>query len=166
MFELLETRAHDAKNGGYIESCRRDWTEAGPETRISEEDREAKKSMNTSLHVLEAFANLYRVWKEPRVAARLRELLQIFQKQILDVHTQHFNHFFDEAWKVRSTSYTYGHDIEGSWLLCEAAEVLGDDALLKDIRATALRMADATLNEGVEPDGGVVLRRTQGRKDH
>jgi mannobiose 2-epimerase len=154
-FELLESHAHDAKNGGYIESCRRDWTEAGPETRISEEDRDAKKTMNTSLHILEAFANLYRVWKEPRVAARLRELIRIFQKRILDAHAQHFNAFFDETWKVRSNTHTFGHDIEGSWLLCEAAEVLGDKALLKEIRVIALRMAGVTLNEGVEMDGGV-----------
>jgi mannobiose 2-epimerase len=163
LFELLESHAHDAKNGGYIESCRRDWTEAGPETRISEEDREAKKSMNTSLHVLEALANLYRVWQEPRVAARLRELLQIFQTQILDTRTQHFDHFFDETWKVRSGSYTFGHDIEGSWLLCEAAEILGDDALLKEIRAVALRMAEVTLHEGVEPDGGVCYEGKGGK---
>lgn len=163
LFELLETHAHDAKNGGYLESCRRDWSEAGPETRISAEDLEAKKSMNTSLHVMEAFANLYRVWPDPRVAARLREMIQIFQTKIVNARTYNFNSFFDEKWNVRSTSYTYGHDIEGSWLLCEATETLGDDALLKEVRATALRMAAATLNEGVEPDGGVCYEGRDGK---
>ncbi|HEX3889674.1 MAG TPA: AGE family epimerase/isomerase [Verrucomicrobiae bacterium] len=163
LFELLETHAHDSKNGGYIESCRRDWTEAGPEARISAEDQDAKKSMNTSLHVLEAFANLYRVWKEPRVAARLREMIQIFQKKIIDPKTHHFHSFFDETWKVRSENYTFGHDIEGSWLLCEAAEVLDDEALLKEIRAEALRMAEVTLNEGIEPDGGLCYEGEGGK---
>jgi mannobiose 2-epimerase len=163
LFELLETHAHDSKNGGYIESCRRDWTEAGPEARISAEDQDAKKSMNTSLHVLEAFANLYRVWKEPRVAARLREMIQIFQTKIIDPKTHHFHSFFDETWKVRSEDYTFGHDIEGSWLLCEAAEVLGDEALLKEIRAEALRMAEVTLNEGIEPDGGLCYEGEGGK---
>jgi len=163
LFELLEIHAHDAKNGGYIESCRRDWSEAGPETRISAEDLEAKKSMNTSLHVMEAFANLYRVWPDPRVAARLREMIRIFQTKIFNARTYNFNSFFDESWQVRSTSYTFGHDIEGSWLLCEAAEVLGDDALVKEVRTTALLMAEATLKEGVEPDGGVCYEGRGGK---
>jgi mannobiose 2-epimerase len=74
--------------------------------------------MNNHLHVLEAYANLYRIWKNPRVEKRLRELIKLFQERILDTRTQHFHHFFDEAWSVRSDTYTFGHDIEGSWLLC------------------------------------------------
>ena len=155
LFELIERHVHDSKFGGYIEVCNRDWSEAGSEARLSDKDMSEKKSMNNHLHVLEAYANLYRIWKNPRVEKRLRELIKLFQERILDTRTQHFHHFFDEAWSVRSDTYTFGHDIEGSWLLCEAAEVLDDEALLKNMRATALRLAEAALNEGVASDGGL-----------
>jgi mannobiose 2-epimerase len=155
LFELIERHAHDPRHGGYIEVCRRDWSEAGAEARLSDKDMNEKKSMNNHLHVLEAYTNLYRAWREPRVAERLRELIQLFEQRILDARTQHFNHFFDETWRVRSDTYTFGHDIEGTWLLCEAAEVLGDAALLKRVQAVALRMAEVTLREGMDADGAL-----------
>jgi mannobiose 2-epimerase len=155
LFELIERHAHDSKHGGYIEVCRRDWSEAGAEARLSDKDMNEKKSMNNHLHVLEAYTNLYRAWPEPGVAERLQELIQLFEQRILDARTQHFHHFFDETWGVRSDTYTFGHDIEGTWLLCEAAEVLGDAALLKRVQAVALRMAEVTLREGVDVDGAL-----------
>jgi mannobiose 2-epimerase len=160
LFELIERHAHDARHGGYLEVRRRDWSEADPDARLSDKDMNEKKSMNNHLHVLEAYTNLYRVWKEPRVAQRLRELIQLFQQRILDARTRHFNHFFDEAWRVRSDSYTFGHDIEGTWLLCEAAEVLDDAALRQQAGASALPMADVVLQEGIDTDGAL---RYEGR---
>ena len=160
LFELIERHAHDARHGGYLEVRRRDWSEADPDARLSDKDMNEKKSMNNHLHVLEAYTNLYRVWKEPRVAQRLRELIQLFQQRILDARTRHFNHFFDEAWRVRSDSYTFGHDIEGTWLLCEAAEVLDDAALRQQAGALALPMADVVLQEGIDTDGAL---RYEGR---
>ena len=163
LFELIERHAHDPKHGGYIEVCRRDWSEAGAEARLSDKDMNEKKSMNNHLHVLEAYTNLYRAWPEPRVAERLRELVQLFEQRILDARTQHFHHFFDETWRVRSDTYTFGHDIEGTWLLCEAAEVLGDDALLKRVQAVALRMAEVALREGMDADGALAYEGKGGK---
>jgi cellobiose epimerase len=163
LFELIELHAHDAKFGGYIEVCNRDWSEASTDARLSEKDMSEKKSMNNHLHVLEAYTNLYRVWKNPRVEQRLRELIRLFQERILDARTQHLHHFFDEAWNVRSDTYTFGHDIEGTWLLCETAEVLGDAALLKSIQAMALRMAEVVLNEGVAADGALCYEGKGGK---
>ena len=155
LFGLIERYAHDARFGGYVEVCRRDWSEAGPEARLSEKDLAEKKSMNNHLHVLEAYSNLHHVWPEPRVAERLRELIELFLTRILDARTRHFHHFFDDQWRVRSDTYTFGHDIEGSWLLCEAAEALGDAALLARVRVAALRMAEAVRDEGLDADGGL-----------
>ena len=155
LFELIERHAHDSKYGGYLEVRRRDWSEADAGARLSDKDMNEKKSMNNHLHVLEAYTNLYRVWKEPRVAERLRELIQLFEQRILDPRTLHLHHFFDEQWRVRSDTYTFGHDIEGTWLLCEAAEVLGDPALLKRVQALALRMAEVSLREGIDVDGAL-----------
>ncbi len=155
LFALVERHAHDARFGGYLEVCRRDWSEAGSEARLSDKDMNEKKSMNNHLHVLEAYTNLYRVWPEPRVAARLRELIDLFRTRILDVNTKHLHHFFNESWEVRSDTYTFGHDIEASWLLVEAAEVLGDAPLLERVRALALQMAAVVLSEGFDPRGGL-----------
>src|SRR6185437_11881070 len=152
LFDLIEANAHDAEFGGYFEVCDRDWSPAGPEARLSDKDMNEKKSMNNHLHVLEAYTNLYRVWPDARVAARLRELIEIFLTHILDTRTLHLHHFFNEQWEVRSDTYTFGHDIEASWLLCEAAEELGDGKLLERVRTVALTMAEAALNEGLGAD--------------
>src|SRR5215471_12412508 len=101
LFELMERHAHDRDFGGYWEVCRRDWSEAA-DSRLSDKDMNEKKSMNNHLHILEAYTNLYRVWKDPRVAQRLRELIRLFEQHILDARTKHLNHFFDEEWRVRS----------------------------------------------------------------
>ena len=160
LFELIERHAHDNQFGGYLEVCQRDWSEAGAEARLSDKDMNEKKSMNNHLHVLEAYTNLYRVWKEPRVAQRLRELIQLFEERILDARTRHLNHFFDEEWRVRSDSYTFGHDIESTWLLCEAVEVLGDARLRKQVEQVVLPMAEVVLQEGIDADGAL---RYEGR---
>jgi mannobiose 2-epimerase len=106
---------------------------------------------------------LYRVWKEPRVEQRLRELIQLFEQRILDSRTKHFNHFFDEEWHVRSDGYTFGHDIEGTWLLCEAAEVLGDAALLKQMQGVALPMVEVVFKEGIAADGALYYEGRDGK---
>jgi cellobiose epimerase len=155
LFELIEGHAHDPRHGGYLEVRRRDWSEADADARLSERDMNEKKSMNNHLHVLEAYTNLYRIWPEPRVAQRLRELIQLFEHRILDARTRHFHHFFDEQWRVRSDTYTFGHDIEGTWLLGEAAEVLGDVALLKHLSSVVLPMVEVALQEGIAADGAL-----------
>jgi mannobiose 2-epimerase len=163
LFELIERHAHDTKFGGYIEVCNRDWSAAGDDARLSEKDLPEKKSMNNHLHVLEAYTNLYRVWREPRVAERLRELIEIFLTRILDARTKHLHHFFNEQWHVRSDTYTFGHDIEASWLLCEAAEELGDEKLLVRVRAVALQMAATAFNESLGADGGIAYEGRGGK---
>jgi mannobiose 2-epimerase len=163
VFQLLEQHAHDPAHGGYLEVRRRDWSEAGPEARLSDRDMNEKKSMNNHLHVLEAFTNLRRVGGDERVGQRLRELLQLFEERILDARTGHFNHFFDEAWNVRSDSYTFGHDIEGAWLLCEAAEELADAGWRKRTEATALRMSEVALHEAIQSDGGLCYEGRGGK---
>jgi mannobiose 2-epimerase len=162
-FELIERHAHDARFGGYLEVCRRDWSAAGAEARLSDKDMNEKKSMNNHLHVLEAYTTLYRVWREPRVAERLRELIELFLTKILDARTLHLHHFFDEQWNVRSDTYTFGHDIEATWLLCEAAEELGDAELLSRVRRVALSMAEVTLNEALTPEGALCYEGKTGQ---
>ncbi|WP_127533346.1 AGE family epimerase/isomerase [Paenibacillus kobensis] len=153
-FRLIEHHGRDAVHLGYIEALAADWT-ATDELSLSNKDLNEKKSMNTHLHVLEGYTNLYRVWPSEELQRSLRELIRITLDHIVDRSTGHFKLFFDEEWGNKSDHVSYGHDIEGSWLLHEAAEVLGDEQLTKEVVAVALQMAEATLQEGVDPDGGI-----------
>ncbi len=161
LFELLERHAHDPVEGGYWEVRRSDWSEA-TDTRLSEKDMNEKKSMNNHLHLLEAYTNLCRIWRDSRLITRLRELIQLFERRILSP-ARHLHHFFNEHWQPRSRAYTYGHDIEGSWLLCEAAEVLGDADQLGRVRSVALLMAGAVLEQGFDAEGGLYYEGQDGR---
>ena len=163
LFELIERHAHDAQFGGYLEVRRRDWSEAGADARLSDKDMNEKKSMNNHLHILEACTSLHRARRDPRVAERLRELIEIFLTRILDARTKHLQHFFDEQWNVRSNTYTFGHDIEASWLLCEAVEELGDKNLLQRVRDVAVQMAEAAFNEGLSADGALCYEGKDGK---
>ena len=143
------------KHRGYWEACHRDWTPA-PGQRVDETTLPVAKGMNTHLHVLEAYTNLLRAWDDGDLRASLQALVQTMLRRILNPDTHQFSLYFDREWRSLSDRVSYGHDIEGSWLLVEAAEVLGDPELLAQIREAALQMAYATLERGVDADGGLL----------
>jgi len=131
-----------------------DWSPL-EDMRLSEKDANEPKSMNTHLHILEPYTNLYRYWKNPLLGESIRKLIRVFLDQIIDRRTAHFNLFFDMDWTVKSSIVSYGHDIEGSWLLSEAAEELGDEALINEVNEMALRMVNVTLDEASDDDGSI-----------
>jgi len=154
LFNLIEKHSFDTKLNGYFEAYSNDWVLL-EDLRLSEKDANEKKTMNTHLHILEAYTNLYRVWKDPLLEKQLRNLLELFLEKIINNQTYHLDLFFDENWQCKSTLFSYGHDIEASWLLDEASHVLGDVDLIKRVEEVALKIADAAA-EGLQANGSIV----------
>lgn len=145
--------SYDEKNGGYIEALTRDWRGIG-DLRLSEKDANEKKSMNTHLHVLEAFVNLHRVSPTESLEVQLHELIRLFTENIISKRTDHLVLFFDDEWNERSGIVSYGHDIEASWLIQEAAEAIDNKSLLLEVKERSLALTKAAA-EGLDADGGL-----------
>lgn len=154
-FELLQAHAFDAENGGCWEGLTRDWQPLA-DSRLSEKEPAAAKTMNTMLHVLEALTELLRHHRAPAIESRLRELLLLFIERIWLPQPRCFGLFFSRDWRVLTPQVSWGHDIETAWLLVRAAEVLGDAGLLARTRELAVQVADAVLARGVAADGSVL----------
>lgn len=150
-FHLIEKHFRDTQNGGYIEALSANWAPLD-DVRLSEKDENTPKSMNTHLHIIEPYANLYRATPDVEVKAAILHCLDIFANKIIDPQTHRFNLFFDMAWKVMSNIDSYGHDIEGAWLLYEAAEVIGDEKWMEKLKPISQNLVDITLKEGWDGD--------------
>jgi|LSQX01.3.fsa_nt_gb mannobiose 2-epimerase len=164
IFRLIEKYSYDQQNRGYLEACNQDWS-LKEDMRLSTRDMNEKKSMNTHLHILEAYTNLYRIWNNDELERKLKELIEVTIEHIIDNDSFHFILFFDEYWNPKSELISYGHDIEGSWLLYEAAELLGDQELLERVKDISIRMAEAVYNEGLAEDGSIYYEREGERLD-
>ncbi len=156
LYTLIEAHAFDPVGGGYLEARGRAWEEL-EDVRLAAKDLNSPKSMNTHLHVLEGYTNLLRVWPDEGLKAKQAALLAMMMDHIVDAETGHFKLFFDEYWTSLSDHVSFGHDIEGSWLLYEAAEVLGDESLLARARKLAIHMARTSLAQGLDPDGSMLF---------
>jgi len=154
LFYLLEKRAYEPTYGGYIEGSSRPW-EKLEDMRLSTKELNCRKSMNTMLHILEAYTNLLRVWDQAELKKQHKVLIETFLGRIINPQTHHFRLLFDDQWQSLIPNVSYGHDIEGSWLLVEAAEVQGDAALLAQVQETALQMAEAVYRRGRDRDGSL-----------
>lgn len=159
IYYLIEKHNYDESNTGYFESSERDWSVA-KDMRLSDKDMDEKKSMNTHLHLLEAYTNLLEVWPDKRLRLSLKRLLQNFLEHILDTDSLHFRLFFDESWNSKSQTISYGHDIEGSWLLCEAADILREENTIKTIRNLAVKMTDTAIKEGFDENWAIYSERS------
>ena len=183
LYDCIEEHAFDNEQNGYIEACTREWGKIG-DMRLSELDANYPKSQNTHLHIMEAYANLLRCLKEMRaqeqcdyvpaigsvlpvgisvppetmvsVEGALRNIISIFIDKILNPETNHLDLFFDMDW-TRGAGHleSYGHDIECSWLLHEAALVLGDENLLEKVENVVQKVAKAS-EKGLREDGSMI----------
>ena len=161
LYYLLEKYAYDPEAGGYVEARARDWSKTD-DMQLSSKDMNCPKSMNTNLHVMEAYTNLYRTLPvvfpdagsiRAEVRDSLANLVRTTVHSILQPNA-HLGMFFDMNWKLLSDEISYGHDIEASWLLWEAACELADSELQSEIHDTVLRIAEVSLKEGFDHENG------------
>ena len=156
LYRDIEKHSFDTCKNGYFEAFTREWGEI-QDMRLSDKDANESKTMNTHLHVLEAYTGLYRVWKDGGLAAQLKNLIGIFLVRILGADA-HLRLFFDDDWNCGYKIYSYGHDIEASWLLHEAALVLGDEATIGKVEKEVPRIA-AAAGEGFTAKGGMIYEK-------
>ena len=183
LYECIEEHSLDREYNGYIEACTREWGEIA-DMRLSELDANYPKSQNTHLHIIEPYTNLFRCIKELKAAescdyvpaigsvlpigvtvpddfvvrleSSLRNLITIFTDKILNPETHHLDLFFDMDWtREAGRLESYGHDIECSWLMHEAALVLGDETVLRKVE-TVVQMVAKASEKGLNEDGSMV----------
>lgn len=183
LYDCIEEHALDREHNGYIEACTREWGKIA-DMRLSDFDANYPKSQNTHLHIIEPYTNLLRCLKEmhslescdyvPAIGAvlpvgvsvpleiivevevSLRNLIDIFTDKILNPETHHLDLFFDMNWtRGAGQLESYGHDIECSWLMHEAALVLGDRKVLSKVEPIVQMVAKAS-EKGLRPDGSMI----------
>lgn len=153
LYQKIQEHSYDALNKGYFEAFTRDWQPI-EDLRLSEKDANEKKTMNTHLHIVEAYANLFKVWKNKKLQSDIVELLQTIEKHFINTETGHLRLFFNENWIEKPDVISYGHDIEAAWLLLQCAEISEDETLITNYKKHAIHIAEVT-QEGLDADGGL-----------
>ncbi len=156
IYRVVETFFADKEFGGYTEALARDFSPL-EDMSLSAHDINADKTMNSHLHILEAYANLYQVWPDAGLKKAVERLLDIIGTKVMNTDG-HLQLYFRRDWSVLPGGISYGHDIETSWLALECAFALKDDAVVERVRPWALAMAQAG-NEGLLPDGSMRYER-------
>lgn len=152
LFDLIEKHSFDDQRDGYLEAFQANWTLI-EDLRLSEKDVNAAKTMNTHLHILEAYTTLHAISKSEQVKQKLVNLIQLIHDKFYD-ERGYFNLFYNEVWESQSDERSYGHDIESAWLIYEAAMEVGEEKIDFDPQSFVLQIADATL-PFVDADGGL-----------
>jgi len=154
LFNQLEKYAKDSVNEGYFEAFNEDWSPI-EDMRLSDKDMNASKTMNTHLHVLEAYTSLLKIYDNNELKASLKMLVKVFLEKFLNTKN-HYELFFDDQWNLLSNSVSYGHDIEAAWLVIDAAKLIDDSELLHLSEEVAVKVADTFLLEAIDKEGAVI----------
>ena len=151
LFHYIEKHAFDKEHGGYREALDRDWS-ATDDFILTQSPW--SKSMNTHLHLVEAYSNLYSVWPDKKLKRQTESMLDAILTHIVNGKTSSMQLFFTEQWKPKDNIISYGHDIEASWLLFETAEILRDRKFIEKVKHKSVLMADAA-SAGLGADGAL-----------
>ncbi|MDE6892568.1 MAG: AGE family epimerase/isomerase [Lachnospiraceae bacterium] len=160
LYEIIESRCKDEY--GYLEAFNVRF-EPEDNDKLSENGVMAEKTMNTLLHVFEAYTELYRVTREEKVADKIRYMMDLIADKVYNKEAGRQEVFFDRTWNTLIDLYSYGHDIETAWLVDRGLEVLGDKAyteklspITKTITENIYRRAYIDHSLVNEAEGGVV----------
>lgn len=166
LYEDLEKHTFDQENNGYVEALTREWRPI-EDMRLSDKDENGSRTMNTHLHILEAYTNLYRTLLHykgknqetiSRLGSSIENILTLFTEKIINPNTQHLDLFFDDKWAGKRNIHSYGHDVEAGWLMHEAALVLGEPEMIRTIEPYVIGLTRAA-DEGLQPDGSLIYER-------
>lgn len=155
LFVLIETTARDREKNGYLEAFQQDWSPI-EDMRLSEKDDNSAKTMNTHLHILEAYTNLFIVTEDTSVKGALINLIELFLEKFLDTENKHFQLFFNTNWQRANNNVSYGHDIEAVWLIIEACKAVGSKKFLEKAEIVAIEVAEVFLKEAYVQNAGVI----------
>lgn len=153
LFHALEGYSLDEEKGGYLEAFTHDWQPLA-DARLSEKDANEKKTMNTHLHIAEAYANLYRATGSDKVQSALTNILELIADKFYDPASGRFRLFFNEDWVEKPDVVSFGHDIEAGWLLLDCAEAIRNESLISRYKKMLPVIADAA-KVGLDTDGGL-----------
>ena len=153
LFKLIEKHSFDKGRNGYFEAFDREWKKL-EDLRLSEKDKNESKTMNTHLHIVEAYANLYRVWKNDFLKERIQNLLYLIDEKFINKKTWRLKLFFDDDWNESPDVISYGHDVEAAWLLLWCAEQIQDEYLIQIYQHNAEYMNETVL-DGLDEDGAL-----------
>lgn len=152
VFNVIVKYGYDKKSGGYFEAFGGNWAEIDDYI-LAKGDM--KKSMNTHLHLMECFANMYSVDKSEKVRFHLQHCIEIVMDKIIGKDNTRQTLFFTENWEPRSKAFSYGHDIEASWLIQESAEILGNEELTQRVKEKCIELARSAA-DGLQADNGMI----------
>ena len=158
LYHALEDKLRDPVYDGYLEWTDETWH------RQKNYDNDAPKTMNTHLHVMEAYTELYRVWNDETLKKRLAYCVGLCMDTIYDASRKHLRLYFDDQWHSLAETDSYGHDVETGWLLCEAARALGDQDLIARAEQIAVDLTRTCLAEGLDPKGYMAGEKKEGRR--
>ncbi len=163
LYDLVESKCRDEL--GYLEAFKRNFEPESNE-KLSENGVEAARTMNTLLHMYEAYTELYRVDGNPQVKERLMEMLDIIENKMYNPEVPRQEVFFDKEWNSIIDLHSYGHDIEAAWLIDRGLDVIGDEELTARISVITKALTEciykkAYTEAGVwnEEECGVVDKR-------
>ena len=155
LFDSLETYALDKEFNGYFDAFTKEW-EKLDDMRMYPSDANATKTMNANFHIMVAYANIYRAYKDDKVKRALKNLIEVLVDKIIDTKRGSLNLFFETNWDIVPSNDNYGLDIEASWLIWDAVQVLGDKKLIEQIEPIVLKIVEHCLKYGYDKDGGMM----------
>ena len=147
LYYTIEEKCRDEE--GYFEAFSRDYVPVSNE-KLSENGVIAQRTMNTLLHVMEAYTELYRADKFFKVGDSVREILRIFKSKIYNSDKGICEVFFDKEYRSLISLESYGHDIEASWLIDRACEALGDKAYYEEMLPVIEGLARGAYDNGLD----------------